>query len=79
MTIIEVAVIAGMKRSSNMTVATIAPTEELEGDVTLLDGFTDSDIDGFTDSDTKLLDGFTDSDTDVVTVPEAVTVATKIR
>ena len=44
MTIIEVAVIAGMKRSSNMTVATIAPTEELEGDVTLLDGFTDTDV-----------------------------------
>ena len=60
MTIIEVAVIAGMKRSSNMTVATIAPTEELEGDITLLDGFTDSD-------------------TDVITVPEAVTVVTKIR
>ena len=60
MTIIEVAVIAGMKRSSNMTVATIAPTEELEGDGTLLDGFTDSD-------------------TVVITVPEAVTVATKIR
>lgn len=43
-----------------MTVATIAPTEELEGDITLLDGFTDSD-------------------TDVITVPEAVTVVTKIR
>ena len=47
-----------------MTVATIAPTEELEDEAALLDGLTDPDVD--TDSDTDT-DSDLDSDAVIVT------------
>ena len=62
---IMVAVIAGIKISNSMTVATIAPTEELEDEAALLDGLTDPDVD--TDSDT---DTDSDLDSDAVTVTD---------
>ena len=52
-----IAIIAGMKRSSITTVATIAPTEDPEGAcVTSLDGFTDADTDPDTDSSPIVFD-----------------------
>ena len=68
------AVIAGIKISNSMTVATIAPTEELEDEAALLDGLTDPDADTDTVSD---LDSdavtVTDIDVDIVTDVDADT------